>query len=368
MTSNLIPRPNTELSSETFTKKVSLIARGLNEISLLKPSPESLYQTGMDYYEGSNGKPWDILKAYAYLVKSAEQGFVLAQWRLACMFDGDEAVEENEKKEYWHEKAALNGHLWAMWLSLYESSETYLEELTHLAESGCTQSLYEFVDHCITGDCEHIKKDMRQAWHWVKRSIEQSMCYTLRVENATAEFWDEVDKDNGYWLPYDWLCKDRYSAAERAQYYENRMIWLIEKAHQGEAFAQLQLGAELYEINHNLGTFFSKNWQLVICEKLLHQQATIATDEPMDWAKLARFWLAKPADQGFWMAQYLLGTLYDIDHEKAVYWFRRSAEQVLGLECYFEAILAFNATDRDDAPKFTFEELEHYRLNNQDSI
>ena len=370
MTSNLILRPNTELSSEVFTKKTSLIARGLNEISLLKPSPESLYQTGMDYYEGSNGKPWDILKAYAYLVKSAEQGFVLAQWRLSCMFLGDEAVERNEEKAwYWHEKAALNGHLEAMYYLLDETSETYIEELTYLAESGCSTASNAFVKYYFTGDYEHIKKDMKQAWYWVKWSIEQSICYTFCVENATAEFWGKVDKDNGYWLPYDWLCKERwYSAAEREQYYENRMIWLIEKAQQGEAFAQFGLGCELSDINDNFGTLFSENWQLLICEELFYQQAMIAADEPIDWGKLAVFWFTKSAKQGFWAAQYMLGGFCDIDHEKAVYWLRRSVEQEESSEDYFEKILAFNETDMSDAPKFTFEELEHYRLNNQDSI
>lgn len=370
MTSNLIPRPNTELSSEVFTKKTSLIARGLNEISLLKPTPESLYQTGMDYFEGSNGKPWDILKAYAYLVKSAEQGFVLAQWRLACIFFGKEAIEKNEEKSvYWLEKAALNGHLKAMYYLLDETSETYIEELTYLAESGCSPALRKLVHYYLTGDYERIEKDMKQAWYWVKRSIEQGDNLYAPLKNATAEFWDEVDKDNRYWLRYDWLCEDRYSAAEREQYYENRMMWLIEKAQQGEAFAQLQLGAELHEINHNLGTFFSKNWQLVICEKLLHQHAAIAAHKPIDWAKLAIFWFTKPAKQGFWKAIVNLGFLFDdIDHEKALYWHRKRAEFDSFTSYYFEAILAFNATDRDDAPKFTFEELEHYRLNNQDSI
>ena len=398
MTSNLILRPNTELSSEVFTKKTSLIARGLNEISLLKPSPESLYQTGMDYYEGSNGKPWDILKAYAYLVKSAEQGFVLAQWRLSHMFSGvfseDAALEKNkEKKEYWLEKAALNGHLAAMYRRLSHSSETYIEELTHLAESGCIDALAMLTNEYVTD-----KKDMQQAWYWVKQEVEQSslsanFLYYFRSyhtadiwdevnkgSSLTAEFWDEVDRDVGYWLREDELCSERYSATEREQYYENRMIWLLEKAQQGEAFAQFGLGREFSDINHNLefasfcGTLFSENWQLVICEELLHQQATIAADEPIDWGKLAMFWLTKAAEQGSWAAQQSLGEVYangklgvGIDYKKALYWHRKAAELNFNLY-YFRTILAFNSTDRADAPKFTFEELEHYRLNNQDSI
>jgi TPR repeat protein len=126
------------------------------------------------------------------------------------------------------------------------------------------------------------------------------------------------------------------------------------------------LGCELSDINDNSGTLFSESWQLLICEELFYQQAMIAADEPIDWGKLAVFWFTKSAKQGFWVAQYLLGTLYE-DHEKAVYWLRKAMEQD-SYEDYFEKILAFNATDRDDAPKFTFEELEHYRLNNQDSI
>ena len=360
MTSNLIPRPNTELSSEVFTKKTSLIARGLNEISRLKPSPESLYQTGMDYYEGSNGKPWDILKAYTYLVKSAKQGFVLAQWRLACMFGGYEAIEKNEeKKEYWLEKAALNGHLEAMCYLLDKTSETYIEELTHLAKSGNIGALRELIRHYIRGDCcKYIKQDMQQAWYWTKQAIERGD--RPRWGDFTESLWDEVDKDTGYWLGYHGLWEERYSAAEREQYYENRMIWLIEKAQQGEAFAQFWLGRELRHIN--------ENWQLLICEELLYQQAMIAADEPIDWGKLEIFWLTKSAEQGFMEAQYILGGFCDIDHEKAVYWLRRSVGQGLFEFHYFPKILAFNETDMSDAPKLTFEELEHYRLNNQDSI
>ena len=376
MTSNLILRPNTELSSEVFTKKTSLIARGLNEICLLKPSPESLYQTGMDYYEGSNGKPWDILKAYAYLVESAEQGFVLAQWLLSSI----------EKTEYWREKAALNGHLMAMYYLLDKTSETYIQELTHLAESGCFEASDQLVHYYLTGDYEHIEKDMKQAWYWFKRSIEQGSSYipSNLVKNATAEFWNEVDKDTdtGYWLPvYSYsiaddgplLCEERYSATEREQYYENRMIWLIEKAQQGEAFAQLALSSELNDIN--------ENWQLVICEKLFRQQAAIAADEPIDWEKLSMFWLTKSAEQGLWNAQVMCGLSYPNDHEKSLYWLRRAMEQDSdGNSGYYYSgtIVAFNSDlDADFADyrydlcyrsMFWFEDLKYLCLNKQDSI
>jgi uncharacterized protein len=374
MTSNLIPTPNTQLSSEVFTKKASLIARGLNEISLLKPSPESLYQTGMDYYEGSNGKPWDILKAYAYLVKSAEQGFALAQWRLACIFIGDEAVEKSEEKEkYWRKKAALNGHLMAIYELLSVSSETYIQELTNLAESGCINALDAFVNHYLTGDHKYIKKDMKQAWYWVKRSVEQKgfLSYSLCLlvsDNATAEFWREVDKDNGYWLPESRLPSERYSAAEREQYYENQMIWLIEKAQQGEAFAQCTLADELKWLNA-FRELSIENWRVVAWENALYQQAIVATGEPIDGDKLAIFWLTKAIEQGLVTAQDSLGFLYYCmdEHEKAVYWLRKYMEGKNNIE-YFKAISGFNETDSADAPKFTLEELEHYRLTNHDSI
>lgn len=207
--------------------------------------------------------------------------------------------------------------------------KTYIEELTHLAESGCIDALAMLTNEYVTD-----KKDMQQAWYWVKQEVEQSslsanFLYYFRSyhtadiwdevnkgSSLTAEFWDEVDRDVGYWLREDELCSERYSATEREQYYENRMIWLLEKAQQGEAFAQFGLGREFSDINHNLefasfcGTLFSENWQLVICEELLHQQATIAADEPIDWGKLAMFWLTKAAEQGSWAAQQSLGEVY----------------------------------------------------------
>ena len=378
MTSNLIPTPNTQLSSEVFTKKASLIARGLNEISLLKPSPESLYQTGMDYYEGSNGKPWDILKAYAYLVKSAEQGFALAQWRLGCMFDGNEAVEKNEEKEvHWREKAALNGNLGAMYWRLSSSSEAYSQELTHLATSGYVKALNALAYHYINGDHKYIKQDMQQAWYWVKRIIEQRCeLHSLNLKEVTAEFWDEVDKDNGYWLPDYLLCEERYSVAEREQYYENRMIWLLEKAQQGEVFAQSLLGYELEQISNGEYVFRldRENWQRLVKKTLLRKQAAIramASDEPIAWREIAVFWRTKAAEQGCLVAQFNLN--YDGLEKRGCKLLRMSlcrrvAEHAINYNRYFEAILAFNATDSADAPKFTFEELEHYRLTNHDSI
>jgi TPR repeat protein len=214
---------------------------------------------------------------------------------------------------------------------------------------------------------------MKQAWYWVKRSVEQKglFSYSLSLlvsDNATAEFWREVDKDNGYWLSESSLPSERYSAAEREQYYENRMIWLIEKAQQGEAFAQCALADELKWLN-DFRELSIENWRVVAWENALYQQAIVATGEPIDGEKLAIFWLTKATEQGLVTAQYSLGFLYYCmdEHEKSVYWLRKYMEGGNNIE-YFKAISGFNETDRNDAPKFTFEELEHYRLNNQDSI
>ena len=223
---------------------------------------------------------------------------------------------------------------------------------------------------------------MKQAWYWFKRSIEQgSPSIPWNLKNATAEFWDEVDRDVGYWLREEDLCSERYSATEREQYYENRMIWLIEKAQQGEAFAQLELGSELNDFKDELEMLFHENWQLVICEKLLRQQAAIAADEPIDWHKLSMLWLTKSAEQGLWNAQVMCGLSYPNDHEKSLYWLRRAMEQDSdGNSGYYYSgtIVAFNSDlDADFADyrydlcyrsMFWFEDLKYLCLNNQDSI
>ena len=185
-----------------------------------------------------------------------------------------------------------------------------------------------------------------------------------------------MDKDVGYWLREKDLCSERYSATEREQYYENRMIWLIEKAQQGEAFAQLELGSELNDFKDELEMLFHENWQLVICEKLFRQQAAIAADEPIDWEKLSIFWLTKSAEQGLWYAQLQCGLSYPNDHEKALYWLRRAMEQDLEVgEYYSGTIVAFNSDYDADSnyyccyrSDFSFEDLKCFCLNKQDSI
>ena len=124
---------------------------------------------------------------------------------------------------------------------------------------------------------------MGQAWYWVKRGVEQLGSYgdLLTLAFVTADFWDEVDRDSGYWL--ERLSSKMYSATERTQYSEKRMIWLREKAQQGEAFAQYRLGVELSEILEEVNgvektylvgdkTFLvgGDHGQLVVWEQVFH--------------------------------------------------------------------------------------------------
>lgn len=359
----------------------------------------------MDYYEGSNGKPWDINKAYQYFVKAGNQGCALAQYRLGCMFSNGAGVAENrEKAIYWFEKAVENEHLDSMVYLYYIYYDPFLVDeilverglmlLKHAAENGHVKaqnslgthyldSSYELKCYIHNLDTDSTKEYVTQKMYWYQQAAKEGYLEARWAADKFAwigfpeegvEFLSHNsirDADRWWKYPCDY---SEYSKAQRQNYDQMRLTWFKNRAEEGESIAQYALGEE-YE---NLITMYG--------------QSSI-------WAEQALFWYGKAAEQGLAMAQRSLSQFYrgmglrkrtpfqpgeilfiepsqfykgvclisEKDLQKSLYWSRKASEQGAAVG-YFSTILAFNATDRDDAPKFTFEELEHYRLTNHDSI
>ena len=99
--------------------------------------PYEIYNIGVDYLNGTGGKPVDPEKALEYFLEAAEQGHISAQNNAGtCYYHGKGVEENNAEAEYWYKKAAENGHVPAF---------SPLAEIYHkgyLGEPDCEKAVY----------------------------------------------------------------------------------------------------------------------------------------------------------------------------------------------------------------------------------
>ena len=93
------------ICSKIFSEKNST-ANQKNPRKSTKNNREELYYLGLKYYYGAE-VPQNFLKATEYLIQSANQGHVEAQYRLGAMYETGAGVEKNiETALYWYHKGA----------------------------------------------------------------------------------------------------------------------------------------------------------------------------------------------------------------------------------------------------------------------
>lgn len=74
-------------------------------------SAEAYFLLAMVYEDGYANYPADMKKMIAYITKSAEHGYVEAQYMLGEMYaDGDEVMKDKDRAISWYEKASEQGH------------------------------------------------------------------------------------------------------------------------------------------------------------------------------------------------------------------------------------------------------------------
>lgn len=80
---------------------------------------EAQYDLGMMYLSGTHGFPKHFSKAHHWLLQSAEQGLVNAQFTLGGLYtfgQGKDIPQDFQQTRYWYEKAAAQGHVDAQFL------------------------------------------------------------------------------------------------------------------------------------------------------------------------------------------------------------------------------------------------------------
>ncbi|GEM_PF-6339740 len=105
-----------------------LLVAGLAVVLIALPSqrdvdPAALNQRGLACYFGE-GVPKDLVKARAFFLAAAEQGYAPAQVNLGMMYDhGDGMPRDYRMARHWYQKAAdqgeLNGQLLLGYLYFY---------------------------------------------------------------------------------------------------------------------------------------------------------------------------------------------------------------------------------------------------------
>ena len=69
------------------------------------------YEQGLTYAFGEKGVAQDMSEAFNWFMKSAEQGYAPAQYKVGVSYAYGEGTEKDLKNAlYWYEKAAEQGH------------------------------------------------------------------------------------------------------------------------------------------------------------------------------------------------------------------------------------------------------------------
>jgi len=244
------------------------------ELSQLTTSELSVL--GEKYYYG-RGVSQDYKEAAKYFLKTAEQGYADAQYKLGRMYEygygvGSDVIEAVE----WYEKAALQGHSDAQY-SLGCLYDDFFEDVKALywyeksAEQGNSAAQYRLGNAYESGDV--VERDFIKAME----------CYEKAAELGNADAQYRLGFIYGFGGDYD-----------------KSMEWFGKAAEQGDAAAQYRLGYA-YECGYGVERDNTK----------------------------AMEWYEKAAENGDTDAQSRLGRIYELngDYDKARLWYEKAAEQ-----------------------------------------
>ena len=264
-------------------------------------------------------------KATNYYLKAAEQGHMVAQYKLGdCCLNGIGVAKDNVEAAKWFKKAAEQGHVEAQYklgdcclngIGVAEDDEEAVKWYRKAAEQGHTVAQYN-LGYCYFGGIG-VAKDDAEAAEWFQKAAEQGdadaqcklgYCYFgglgVTKDDAEAAKWfkkaaEQGDADAQSKLGYCYLgglgvAKDDAEAAE----------WFQKAAEQDDVDAQCALGA----------CYFNGSG--------------VAKDD-VEAVK----WYRKAAEQGHMEAETNLGACYFgglgvvKDDVEAVKWYRKAAEQ-----------------------------------------
>ena len=73
-------------------------------------TPQELFESALSYYNGTDERPQDYLKAYGLFLEAAEAGHIESQSYVGRMLSQGKGVEQNYAQAFnWYKKAADQG-------------------------------------------------------------------------------------------------------------------------------------------------------------------------------------------------------------------------------------------------------------------
>ena len=288
---------------------------------------------GVRYYNGQ-GVAKDYAEAMKWYRKAAEQGYAMAQNNLGVMYENGRGVPQDYSEALkWYRKAAAQGNENAKKAVNRLSSkkpekkeDVEVTKLKRAAENGNAKAQYDLGVRYYNGG--GVSQNYAEAIKWYRKAAEQG--YAM-AQNKLGIMYEK-----GRGVPQDYL---------------EAVKWYRKAAEQGDMNAQYNLGY-MYEYGKGVtpDKAEAKKWYQNVA-KQGSEDAKKALRRLSRWKpgkgedKLTQ--LKRDAENGDAEAQYQLGFNYfhgydgvKEDHEEAVKWYRKAAEQghvdaqILLASCY----------------------------------
>jgi len=277
-------------------------------------------------YEYGAGVDKDASEAVYWYRKAAEDGYAIAQNNLGLMYDKGYGVDKDSKKAvYWYRKGASQGEALSIYnigLSYYEGIgvvQDYKEAVYWYAKVANLPGHYRAQNNLglMYRNGLGVEQDNNEAIYWYRKAAKQGYPNSQTNLAQMYKFGRGVEKDKEkaiYW--YKKAAKQDYASAQNSlgnmynkgqgvtQNFEEAFKWYSKAAKQGHVSAQYNLGYMYYN------------------------------GEGIEEDKKDAFkWYKKAADQNFANAQYNVGYLYrkgigvSQDDVQAVYWYQKASDQ-----------------------------------------
>ena len=169
----------------------------------LNNNPQPIYQLGVDYYYGRNGKTKDYSQAVIYFRQAAEMGHADAQNYLGvCYYNGEGVEKDYVEAVKWYRKAAEQGdehgqnNLGICYYYGEGVDKNYVEAVKwyrKAAEQGYSTAQNKLGNRYYNG--EGVTKDYVEAAKWYRKAAEQGEQYGQYNLGWCYQYGQGVTKD-----------------------------------------------------------------------------------------------------------------------------------------------------------------------------
>lgn len=230
-------------------------------------------QKGKDYYEGTNGKPVDYVKAFEYFTKGAKKGNPEAQYGLGnCYFHGHGTPADTALAISWYRQASEQDNYDAMCtLAMYlydtrhdNNEDKYFEKLKESkellekgAKSGHAMSQAKLGWYYLQYSDDESEE---QGYNWVLKSAQQNCpeglyllgsCYRYgryvkKIWSEAGDWWEKAAKLGHAQAQFELGNFYLWGDGGRKKNYDTALEWFRKAAAQNNADAQNAIGRCYY--------------------------------------------------------------------------------------------------------------------------